>query len=87
MEVLELTPDEWSVDILSEYLVRVLRDLVSESREARIERALSAGVNLRVSTEFIKEVEKIVGYVEDDDGIRGLKDGGTSSGGGEISSP
>lgn len=80
-EVLDLTPDDWSVDTLSEYLVRVLRNLVSESREARIGRSLSAGVNLRVGTEFLKETEKIVGYVEDNEGVRRLGDESSDSGG------
>lgn len=76
-----MTPEEWSVDILSEYLVRVLRDLVSQSREARVERTLSASLNLRIGTEFIDVAEKAGGYIEDDEGVRGLKQGSSSSSG------
>ena len=72
-EVLSLVPDEWSVDILSPFLVRVLRDLVSESREAKVQRALSAGLNLRVGAEYLGEAEKVGGWLEDVEGIRELK--------------
>lgn len=75
-EVLTLVPDEWSVDILSPFLVRVLRDLVSESREAKVQRALSAGLNLRVGAEFLGETEKVGGWLEDVEGIRELRGGG-----------
>ncbi|KAK2816762.1 hypothetical protein FQN49_008010, partial [Arthroderma sp. PD_2] len=61
-EVLDLIPGEWSVDILSDFFARALRDLVSESRNAKVQRALSAGLNLRVCADFIKESEKIGGW-------------------------
>lgn len=72
-EVLRLVPDDWSVDILSGFLAHVFRVLVSQSRETRIERALSAGLNLRVGTEYIEGVEKVGGWVEEGDGVRRLK--------------
>ncbi|OJD18217.1 hypothetical protein AJ78_01717 [Emergomyces pasteurianus Ep9510] len=74
-EVLRLVPDEWSVDILSEYLVRVLRGVVSGAREAKVQRALSAGLYLRVDAGYGEKVEKIGGWVEDETGVRGLKRG------------
>jgi hypothetical protein len=72
-EVLTLVPDDWSVEILSGFLVRVLRDLVSGAREAKVQRALSAWLNLRVGAEFLNGAEKIGGWVEDSEGIRRLK--------------
>ncbi|GKZ16784.1 hypothetical protein AbraIFM66951_008555 [Aspergillus brasiliensis] len=75
-EVLRVVPDEWSVDLLSGFLGHVFRVLISEGREVRIERALSAGLNLRIGTEYIAGVEKVGGWVEDESGLRRLKDGG-----------
>lgn len=74
-EVLDLVPDEWGVDILSDFLARVLRDLVSEGRSARIQRALSAGLNLRITAEFLQGAEKVGGWVDDGEEIRPLKRG------------
>ncbi|KAE8151978.1 hypothetical protein BDV25DRAFT_80790 [Aspergillus avenaceus] len=73
-EVLKLVPDDWSVDILNGFLAHVFRVLLSQTRETRIERALSAGLNLRVGTEYIEGVEKVGGWVEDGDGLRRLKE-------------
>ncbi|KAL1955071.1 hypothetical protein VTO42DRAFT_9060 [Malbranchea cinnamomea] len=72
-DVLAMTPDDWTVDALSGYLVRVLRDLVSESREAKVQRALSAGLNLRVGAEYLNKAERISGYIESDEGVTELK--------------
>ncbi|GKZ88634.1 hypothetical protein AnigIFM59636_009161 [Aspergillus niger] len=74
-EVLRVVPDEWSVDLLSGFLGHVFRVLIAEGREVRIERALSAGLNLRIGTEYIAGVEKVGGWVEDESGLRRLKDG------------
>ncbi|ODH53249.1 hypothetical protein GX48_00445 [Paracoccidioides brasiliensis] len=72
-DVLRLVPDEWSVDILSEYLVRVLRGVVNGAREAKVQRALSAGLYLRVDAGYGEKIEEIGGWVEDETGVRGLK--------------
>lgn len=72
-EVLATIPDEWSVDILSDFLVHVFRDLMSQSRETRVRKALSASLNLRVSVEYLEDVEKRGGWIEDDQGLRNLK--------------
>ncbi|KKK16141.1 hypothetical protein AOCH_004903 [Aspergillus ochraceoroseus] len=61
-EVLGIIPDDWSVDILGGFLVHVFRVLVSESHEVKIERALSAGLNLRVAAEHICGMEKVGGW-------------------------
>jgi hypothetical protein len=54
--------------------VHVFRALVSETRETRIERALSAGLNLRIATEYIDGMEKVGPWVEEAEGMRRLKD-------------
>lgn len=75
-EVLDVVPEDWSVDILGGFFLHVFRTLVSESREARIERALSASLNLRVGVEYSDSVEKVGPWVENAEGLRRLKDGG-----------
>ncbi|KAJ5082680.1 hypothetical protein N7532_011723 [Penicillium argentinense] len=78
-EVLDLVPEDWSVDILGGFFVHVFRALVSETREARIERALSAGLNLRIGVEYIDSMEKAGPWVEDGEGLRRLKDSGSQA--------
>ena len=72
-EVLSLVPDDWGVDILSEFFVHVFRALLSQTREAQVERALTASLNLQVGTNFIDGIEKFGGWVENEDGVRKLK--------------
>ncbi|KAJ5725413.1 uncharacterized protein N7483_006770, partial [Penicillium malachiteum] len=74
-EVLDLVPEDWSVDILGGFLVHVFRTLVSQTRESRIERALSAGLNLRIGVEYNDSMEKSGPWVEDGEGVRRLKGG------------
>ncbi|KAL2863772.1 putative TGF beta receptor associated protein 1 [Aspergillus lucknowensis] len=81
-EVLGIIPDDWSVDILNGFLAHVFRVLVSESREVKIERALSAGQNLRVAADYITSMEKAGGWVEDDEGLRQLRGGHVQINGG-----
>ncbi|KAJ5131200.1 uncharacterized protein N7515_007239 [Penicillium bovifimosum] len=73
-EVLDLVPEGWSVDILGGFLAHVFRDLVSQTREARIERALSAGLHLRIAAEYIDGMEKAGPWIEEAEGVRRLKD-------------
>jgi hypothetical protein len=63
-DVLERVPPEWGVDLLADFLVRVLRKLTSEKHEAEIVKALSGAENLRVQVEFIDRGEKIGGRLE-----------------------
>ncbi|KAH8699015.1 putative TGF beta receptor associated protein 1 [Talaromyces proteolyticus] len=72
-EVLSLIPDDWSVDILSDFLAHVFRDLVSQGREVRVQKALSASLSLRIGVEYLEDLEKRGGWVEDDQGLRSLK--------------
>lgn len=58
LEVLELIPDGWSVDIATEFLVTALRRLVRERHEGMLERALSSSLNLRVNWEVIERIRE-----------------------------
>ena len=58
LEVLELLPDGWSVDIVGEFLVAALRRLVREKHETMMERALSSAVNLRVNYEKLVKMDE-----------------------------
>jgi len=79
-EVLDLVPEDWSVDILGGFFVHVFRTFVSQTREARIERALSAGLSLRIGVEYTDSMEKAGAWVEDGEGVRRLKDGNAQPG-------
>jgi hypothetical protein len=64
VEVLELVPEGWGVEVVGEFFVAALRRLVGEGREAMVERALSGAENLRVGFEFVVEVGGRGGVVE-----------------------
>jgi len=52
-------PDSWSVEMLSEFLVRCFRAATTERNQAVILKALSAAQNLQKQVEFIEACEKI----------------------------
>jgi hypothetical protein len=58
LEVLDLLPDSWSVDIAAEFLVAALRRLVREKHEGMLERALSSAQNLRVNYDLILKMDE-----------------------------
>ncbi|KAH6641442.1 hypothetical protein F5144DRAFT_527890 [Chaetomium tenue] len=64
VEVLELVPEGWAVEVVGGFLVAALRRLVGERREALVERALSGAENVRVGFEFVVRVEEEGGRVE-----------------------
>ena len=57
-EVLALIPDEWSVELVSGFLVHALRRLVREKNETTVVKALSAAQNLRESVVVAEKLEK-----------------------------
>ncbi|KAM0210175.1 hypothetical protein ACHAQD_004663 [Fusarium lateritium] len=57
-DVLGLIPDDWSVDIVSGFLVGALKRLVGEGREAMLTRALSGAQNLRVNYDLVVKVKE-----------------------------
>ena len=57
-EVLASIPDDWSVELVSGFLVHALRRLVREKNETVVVKALSSAQNLRESVDTIEKVEK-----------------------------
>lgn len=58
MDVLELIPEEWSVDVVAGFLATALRRLVAERHETDIASRLSSAENLRVSWDLIAKVDE-----------------------------
>lgn len=75
-DVLSRVPDDWSVDLLSDFLVRALRQLVHERNEASIVKSLSAAQNLSKQAELVDVCEKLGAQIEGVEDIGGGDDGG-----------
>ncbi|KAK5656162.1 hypothetical protein OQA88_4922 [Cercophora sp. LCS_1] len=58
LEVLQLIPDSWSVDITAEFLVSALRRLVRERHETTVARSLSGAENLRVNYDLLVSIDE-----------------------------
>lgn len=58
MDVLELIPEEWSVDVVAGFLATALRRLVAERHETDIASRLSSAENLRVSWDLIAKMDE-----------------------------
>jgi hypothetical protein len=56
-EVLALIPNEWSVELVSGFLVHALRRLVREKNETVVVKALSSAQNLRNSVDVAEKLE------------------------------
>ncbi|KIV97403.1 hypothetical protein PV10_01158 [Exophiala mesophila] len=80
LAILQEIPDDWTVDILSEFLVRSFRAATTERNQAVILKALSAAQNLQKQVEFIEVCEKIGARF--DRGRGGELDSGDSIGAG-----
>jgi hypothetical protein len=59
LQTLAQIPESWSVDVMSEFLVRTFRTVTSEKNEAAVVKALSAAQNLQRQAEFISVCEKL----------------------------
>lgn len=57
-QVLALVPDNWSVDVVSGFLVGALRRLMTEKNESAVTRALSGAQNLRVSHDLVTRIDE-----------------------------
>ncbi len=64
MEALARIPESWSVDVMSEFLLRTFRAITSESNESAVVKALSAAQNLQKQAEFVDLCEKLGRKVE-----------------------
>ncbi|EME48045.1 hypothetical protein DOTSEDRAFT_69842 [Dothistroma septosporum NZE10] len=58
-QVLDLIPEEWSVELVSGFLMHAFRRLIRERNESDIVKALCSAQNLRQSVEFIEKTEAI----------------------------
>lgn len=58
-QVLSLVPDNWSVDLLSQFLQSSLRHLVSERHDSAIAKALNSKVNLDANATLLEKVDSI----------------------------
>lgn len=54
-----MIPDEWSVELVSGFLVHALRRLVREKNETTVVKALSSAQNLRESVIVAEKLEAI----------------------------
>ena len=53
VEVLQLVPDSWSVEVVAGFLVGAMRRLVREKHESMMTRALSGAENVRVNYDVV----------------------------------
>ncbi|GAA5809917.1 hypothetical protein MFLAVUS_003332 [Mucor flavus] len=59
LEVLETIPENWSVQMLQEFLIRSLRRSLDDYNESRIVLGLSRGENIMVGSDMIKTYKEI----------------------------
>lgn len=64
--VLSLIPDEWSVELVSGFLIHALRRIVRERSETMVVKALSGAENLKVNEALIDKMDKIGPMIEAD---------------------
>ncbi|KAF3933547.1 hypothetical protein ABW19_dt0201373 [Dactylella cylindrospora] len=62
--VLEVIPDNWSVQILSGFLISALRELVKAKNETKVELALHKSLNVQVNAEFVDKCEEMGPMIE-----------------------
>ncbi|GJN67265.1 hypothetical protein PLICBS_001289 [Purpureocillium lilacinum] len=58
VEVLQLVPDSWSVEVVAGFLVGAMRRLVREKHESMMTRALSGAENVRVNYDVVVGMEE-----------------------------
>ncbi|EKG12518.1 Citron-like protein [Macrophomina phaseolina MS6] len=75
-QVLQMIPDDWSLEIFSGFIISALRRLVRERNETGIARALSGASNLRASAEVVEKLEGL--------GVKVDREGGGGDGRDEI---
>lgn len=63
-EVLALIPTEWSVELLSGFLIGAFRRLVEEKNKAMITKALSGAENLQVASTLIEKCKELGPQIE-----------------------
>ena len=63
-DVLELIPENWSVELVSGFLVSSFRRLVHERNEATITKALSGAENLQIAAAFVEKCSALGPQIE-----------------------
>ena len=58
-EVLDIIPDDWSVDVLGAFLINSLRRLVRERAETGIAKALHGAQNLQYGVDLADKIEDL----------------------------
>jgi hypothetical protein len=64
LEVLNMIPDSWSVDVTAGFFVSALRRLVWERHESMVSRALSSAENLNVNYSLLTRINEIGPTIE-----------------------
>lgn len=62
--VLSLIPDEWSVELVSGFLIHALRRVVRERSETMVVKALSGAENLKVNEALIDKIDEMGPRIE-----------------------
>ena len=63
-EVLERIPDDWSVEIVSGFLIRALRDIGMQRKETIIVRALAGAENLKITAGVVEKIKALGAEIE-----------------------
>ncbi|KAF2740774.1 hypothetical protein EJ04DRAFT_548294 [Polyplosphaeria fusca] len=58
-QVIDMLPDDWSVDIFSGFLITALRSLVREKSETSIAKALSGAQNLQLASDLVDKTDAL----------------------------
>lgn len=64
LQVLDLVPESWPIELLSGFLVSSLRRIMAERSEMTVAKSLSGAENLQVSARIIEKYEGIGPTVE-----------------------
>ena len=64
-QVLELIPENWSVELVSGFLISAFRRIVSEKSETMIVKSLSGAENLQVATALVEKCSAIGPHIEE----------------------
>lgn len=65
LQVLDLVPNEWELDVVSSFLQRSLRRQIHERATWQILKAISAGQNLQTSEEYLEKLSRIPPVAQD----------------------
>lgn len=64
-DVLNLVPESWSVELISDFLVNAFRRLIQERNEVVITKALSGAENLQIASTLIEKCDQTGPHIQD----------------------